>query len=68
MENHGPKQKLKKVKTQDPLDKMNLIFYHPALQPLGSLATWLHVGAPQKNEVATHFEQNFTMASYGVRI
>jgi hypothetical protein len=39
--------------------------------PWAVLATWLHVGAPQKimkNELNTHFQQNFTTGSYGVGI
>jgi hypothetical protein len=37
-----------KVKIQDLMEFILFYFRYPALQPLGSLATWLHLGALQK--------------------
>jgi hypothetical protein len=62
---------VKKVKNQDSIGKTNFFFRTLPCSPWAVLATWLHVGAPQKykkNELNTRFEQNFTTCSYGVRI
>jgi hypothetical protein len=57
------------VKNQDSMGKTNFFLSTLPFNPWAILATWLHVGAPQKyrkNELNTHFEQNFTTGSYGV--
>jgi hypothetical protein len=59
------------VKNQDSMGKTNFFLSTPPFSPWAVLATWLHVGAPQKiqeNELNTRFQQNFTMGSYGVKI
>jgi hypothetical protein len=59
------------VKTQDFMGKTNFFLSTLPFSPWAVLATWLHVRAPQKyrkNELNTHFQQNFATASYGVRI
>jgi hypothetical protein len=51
--------------------KKNFFLSTLPFSPWAILATWLHVEAPQKykkNELKPHFEQNFTMGSYGVGI
>jgi hypothetical protein len=72
MQNHEKKQKWKTVKTWDFMGhKINFFFGTLPFSPWAILATWLHVEAPQKTqryELTTHFEQKFTMGSYGVRI
>ena len=65
------KRNWKKVKSQNSMSKF--FFSTLSFNPWAILATWLHVGAPQKiqykkNELNTHFEQYFTMGSYGVGI
>jgi hypothetical protein len=71
MQNHEHKKKVKKVKNQDSMGKTNFYLSTLPFSPWAVLATWLHVGAPQKiqeNELNTRFEQNFTTGSYGVGI
>jgi hypothetical protein len=41
-------RKWKKVKNQDPMGKTNFFLSTLPFSPWGVLATWLHVGAPQK--------------------
>jgi hypothetical protein len=45
MQNHEQK---KKVKNQDSMDKTNIFLSTLPFSPRAVLATWLHVGAPQK--------------------
>jgi hypothetical protein len=64
-------QNWKKVKIQDPMGKINFFFSTLPFSPWVVLSTWLHEGVPQlyrKIEFTTHFEQKFTMGSYGVGI
>jgi hypothetical protein len=71
MQNHEEKKKVKKVKNQGSMGKTNFFFNTLPFSPRAVLATWMHVGAPQKyrkNELKTHFEQNPTTGSYGVGI
>jgi hypothetical protein len=71
MQNHEPKTKVKKVKNQDFMGKRNFFLSTMPFSPWAVLATWLHVGAPQKIqeiELNTCFQQNFTTGSYGVGI
>jgi hypothetical protein len=42
------KKKVKKVKNQDFMDKTNFFLSTLSFNPYVVLATWLHVGAPQK--------------------
>jgi hypothetical protein len=42
------KNKSEKVKNQDFMDKTNFFFSTLPFSPWAILATWLHVGAPQK--------------------
>jgi hypothetical protein len=46
MQNHEQKQKVKKSEKPRFYGQNKVFFENPALQPLGSSATWLHVGAP----------------------
>jgi hypothetical protein len=58
-------QNLKKVKIQDYMDKIGITFGTLSLSPWADLATWLHVGSPQKNiknGFTTNFEQKFNIA------
>jgi hypothetical protein len=48
MQNHEQKKKVKKVKNQDFMDKTNYFLRTLPFSPWAVLATWLHVGAPQK--------------------
>jgi hypothetical protein len=48
MQNHKPKKRVKKVKNQDFTSKINFFFSTMPFSPWAVLATWLHVGAPQK--------------------
>jgi hypothetical protein len=48
MQNHEQKIKVKKMKTQDFMDKTKKILSTLPFSPWAVLATWLHVGAPQK--------------------
>jgi hypothetical protein len=49
MKNHEQKKKkVKKVENQDSMGKTNFFFNTLPLSPWAVLATWLHVGAPQK--------------------
>jgi hypothetical protein len=50
------------------MGKTNFFLSTLPFSPWATSATWLHVGAPQKNELNTHFQQNFTTGSYGVGI
>jgi hypothetical protein len=53
------------------MGKTNFFFSTLPFSPWALLATWQQVGAPQKyrkNELNTHFEQNFTTGSYRVKI
>jgi hypothetical protein len=45
MQNHEQKRKVKK---QDSMDKANFFLSTLSINPWAVLATWLHVGAPQK--------------------
>jgi hypothetical protein len=59
------------VKNQDFMGKINFFLSTLPFSPWAVLATWLHVGAPQKykkNELNTHFQQKFATGSYGVGI
>jgi hypothetical protein len=61
----------KKVKNQDSMGKTNFFLSTLPFSPWALLATWLHVGAPQKykkKQLKIHFEQNFTTGSYEVGI
>jgi hypothetical protein len=42
------KKKWKKVKNQDSMGKTNFFLSTLSFSPWAILATWLHVGAPQK--------------------
>jgi hypothetical protein len=42
------KKEVKKVKNQDSMDKTKFFFSTLPFSPWEILATWLHVGAPQK--------------------
>jgi hypothetical protein len=42
------KKKEKKVKNQDSMGKTNFFLGTLTFNPLAVLATWLHIGAPQK--------------------
>jgi hypothetical protein len=48
MQNHEQKEKVKKVKNQDSMDKTNLFLSTLPFSPWAVFATWLHVEAPQK--------------------
>jgi hypothetical protein len=48
MQNHEQKEKVKKVKIQDSMGKINFFFSTLPFSPWAVLATWLHVGAPHK--------------------
>jgi hypothetical protein len=49
MQNHEQKKKSeKKVKNQDSMDKTNFFLSTLPFSPWAILATWLHIGAPQK--------------------
>jgi hypothetical protein len=48
MQNHEEKKKVKKVKNQDFVGKTNFFFSTMPFSPWAVLATWLHVGVPQK--------------------
>jgi hypothetical protein len=53
------------------MDKINFFFGTLPFIPWAVLAMWLHIGAPQKihgKKFTTHFEQKFTMGSYGVGV
>jgi hypothetical protein len=53
------------------MGKTNFFLSTLPFNPWAVLATWLHVGAPHNilnNELKTHFKQNFTTSSYGVKI
>jgi hypothetical protein len=59
------------VKNQDFMGKTNYFLSTLPFSPGAVLATWLHVGAPQKiqeNELNTRFQQKFAMGSYKVGI
>jgi hypothetical protein len=65
------KKNRKKVKNQDSMGETNFFLSTMPLSPWAVLATWLHVGTPQKiqkNEFNTSFEQNFIMGSFEVKI
>jgi hypothetical protein len=71
MQNHEKKKRVKKVENQDSMGKTNFFLSTLPFSPWVVLATWLHVGAPQKymiNELNTCFQQNFTTGSYEVGI
>ena len=65
------KKKWKKVKNQDSMSKTNF-FLAPYLSVLGQFQPhgymYKLLRKYMKNELKTHFEQNFTACSYGVRI
>jgi hypothetical protein len=42
------KKKVKKVKVQDSMGKTNFFLSTQPFSPSAVLATWMHVGAPQK--------------------
>jgi hypothetical protein len=46
VKNHEKKQKMKKVKKQDPMGKKNFFLSTMPFNPWAILATWLHVGVP----------------------
>jgi hypothetical protein len=48
MQNQEQKKKVKKVKTQDSMGKTNFFLSTLRFSLWAVLATWLHVGAPQK--------------------
>jgi hypothetical protein len=48
MQNHEQKEKVKKVKNQDSMGKTNFFLNTLPFSPWAVLATWLHIGAPQK--------------------
>jgi hypothetical protein len=48
VEFHEQKKKVKKVKIQDSMGKINFFLSTLPFSPWAVLATWLHVGAPQK--------------------
>jgi hypothetical protein len=48
MQNHEQKENVKKSGKPRFYGQNKLLLDHHALQPLAILATWLHVGAPQK--------------------
>jgi hypothetical protein len=48
MQNHEQKNKMKKVKNQASMGKTNFFLSTLPFNPWAILATWLHVGAPQK--------------------
>jgi hypothetical protein len=48
MQNHEGKKKWKKVKNQDSMGNTNFFLSTLPFSPWAVLATWLHVGAPQK--------------------
>jgi hypothetical protein len=48
MQNHEQKKKVKKVQNQNFMGKTNFFFSTLPFNPWAVLATWLHVGAPQK--------------------
>jgi hypothetical protein len=61
----------KKSENQDFMGKTNYFLRTLPYSPWAVLATWLHVGAPQKiheNELNTCFQQKFATGSYGVGI
>jgi hypothetical protein len=48
MQNHEQKKAVKKSEKPRFYGQNKLLLKHPALHPWVILATWLHVGAPQK--------------------
>jgi hypothetical protein len=56
------------MKSQDSIGKTNFFLSTLPFSPWAVLATWLLLKKYKKNEHNTHFEQNFTMGSYGVEI
>jgi hypothetical protein len=72
MLNHEQEQIWKKVKIQDSMGKINFFFGTMLFNFWAVLVTWLQIGAPQKNirknEFTTHFEQKFSISSYGNKI
>jgi hypothetical protein len=48
IQNHEQKKNVKKVKNQDFMGKTNFFLSTLPFSPWAALATWLHVGAPQK--------------------
>jgi hypothetical protein len=48
MQNHEQKKKVEKSEKPRFYGQNKLFFEHPAISPWAVLATWLHVGAPQK--------------------
>jgi hypothetical protein len=52
------------------MDIVNVFLSTLPFSPWVVLATWLHVGVPQRilNELNTHFQQNFSTCSYRVGI
>jgi hypothetical protein len=63
--------KKEEVKNLDFMGKTNFFLCTLPFSPWAVLATWLHVGVPQKiqeKELYTPFEQNFTTCSYRVGI
>jgi hypothetical protein len=48
MQNHEKKKRVKKVENQDSMGKTNFFLSTLPFSPWVVLATWLHVGAPQK--------------------
>jgi hypothetical protein len=48
IQNHERKKKVKKVKNQDCMGKTKFFLSILPFSPWAALATWLHVGPPQK--------------------
>jgi hypothetical protein len=48
IQNHEQKKSEKKVNDQDSMGKTNFLLSTLPFSPWAVLATWLHVGAPQK--------------------
>jgi hypothetical protein len=65
------KRKSEKSENQDSKGEISFFFSTLPFSPWVVSATWMHVRTPQKiqkNELKTHFEQNFTTGSYRVGI
>jgi hypothetical protein len=50
------KQNWKKVKNQDSMGKTNFLFSYLPFSPWVVLATWLHVGVPQKIQIKLNIQ------------